>query len=200
MPETPERSPQLRELRPKAAGHVWAWIIVAVGSVIFLAIALWVIVAGKTAVDRLSDHEGIHRVSSRWAERWAQAPGPPSAYLDSAGSALAIGQHDEAMRFMAMALALEPDNAEGWHQALCLSLIAPTSTMAIPAGDRSAVIDALVAMDVAHPDLAEVRDWTSGSAAGTDRDGALPALCAQMVLPIEPKTEGETLDSIDVSP
>ena len=134
--EKPEHSPQPRELRPKPAGHVWAWIIIAVGSVMFLAIALWVIVAGNVQVAGLSGHEGIHVVSSRWAERWAQAPGPPSVYVDSAEKADHAGDHAEALRYTTMALALDPDQSELARRALS-PLIVPDHKMAIADAEQS---------------------------------------------------------------
>ena len=198
--ENPERSPQPRETRPKAAGHVWAWIIVAVGSVIFLAIALWVIVAGNIEVDGLSDHDGIHVVSSRWADRWAQAPGPPSAYLASAGAAVADGDPQKAMRYTAMALALEPEDVAGWHSALCLSLIVPGHSMAITRAEWVGVVEALMAMDGADPGLAEVKVWRDSEGLEGRPEPTLPALCAQIDVQGSPKTERQTLDTMDVSP
>lgn len=200
MPENPEYSPQPRENRPQAAGHVWAWIIVAVGSVIFLAIALWVIVAGNVRVDTLSGHEGIHVVSSRWADRWAQAPGPPAAYMASADVAMAEGNPEEAMRYTAMALALNPEDVAGWHAALCLSLIVPDHHMAISVEERAGVVEGLLAMDGAHTGLEEVKVWVGPVGPETGAKSALPALCAQIEVPASPKTERQTLDTMDMSP
>ena len=200
MSENPVRSPQPRETRPKAAGHVWAWIILAVGSVIFLAIALWVIVVGNIEVDGLADHDGIHVVSSRWADRWAQAPGPPSAYLASADTAAADGDHREAMRYTAMALALEPEDVAGWHRALCLSLIVPGHPMAISREEWLGVVDALMEMEGADPGLDEVRVWRETEDTERRVQSTLPTLCAQKEVSASPKTERQTLDTIDASP
>ena len=198
--EKPEHSPQPRELRPKPAGHVWAWIIIAVGSVMFLAIALWVIVAGNVQVAGLSGHEGIHVVSSRWAERWAQAPGPPSVYVDSAEQAEHGGDHAEALRYTTMALALDPDQADLWHNALCLSLIVPDHKMAIKDAERVGVVDALLAMDGADRRLTELKDWAASGAGAAVPESALPALCSQFAKRSPLKTERQTLDTMDVSP
>ena len=198
--ETPERSPQPRELRPKAAGHVWAWIIVAVGSVMFLAIALWVIVAGNVQVSGLAGHEGIHVVSSRWADRWAQAPGPPSVYVDSAAKAEHAGDHAEALRYTTMALALDPEQADLWHDALCLSLIVPKHKMAITDAEQGGVLDALLAMEDADHRLTELKDWAASGAGAAVPKSAMPALCSQGAKRSPLKTERQTLDTMDVSP
>ena len=124
--EKPEHSPQPRELRPKPAGHVWAWIIIAVGSVMFLAIALWVIVAGNVQVSHLAGHEGIHVVSSCWADRWAQAPGPPSVYVDAAAKAEHAGDHAEALRYTTMALALTRAGRPMARRSISRSLLRTT--------------------------------------------------------------------------
>lgn len=200
MAENPERSPQPREMRPKAAGHVWAWIIVAVGSVIFLAIALWVIVAGKTQVETLAGRDGVHVVASRWADRWAQAPGPPAAYRLSAETAEKEGDLHEAMRYTAMALALDPEDVSSWYRALCLSLVVPDHDMAMTGAERRGVVGALMTMDGADPGLEEMKDgWVGYDLKAVERP-ALPALCTQIGAGVELKTQRQTLDTMDVSP
>lgn len=200
MSENPERNLPLRESRPKAAGHVWAWIIVAVGSVIFLAIALWVIVAGNTQIDAPSDHDNIHAVSSRWAERWAQAPGPPSAYLDSANQAVKNQAYGEAMRYTAMALALDPDDTSAWYRALCLSVVVPGHAMAVSEAEWEGVWGALAGMDGSDPGLADLKIWRASGGVKMGSESALPPFCAQTDASTSPKTERQTLDTTDASP
>ena len=149
--ENPERGGLLREPRPQSAGHVWAWIVVAVGSVIFLAIALWVIVAGRTDVEQLSDYEEIHAISQRWSERWAQAPGPPEVYRAEALRAASSGRWDDAATLLAKAIALEPDDSALWMEAICVSVHAGSSPMALTSREQLAVFGILETHGITEP-------------------------------------------------
>lgn len=125
MAETPARGPKPlsgRVLRPKPLGHVWAWIVLAVGVVILIAIALWVVTAGKTKSDGIADKQVIHDVSSRWRARWAQVPGPHAKYLRSADTALTEHRLADAARLLSMSLSLESADAAVWLKMACVSV------------------------------------------------------------------------------
>ncbi len=130
MAETPARGPKPltgRVLRPKPLGHVWAWIVLAVGMVILTAITLWVVTAGKTKSDGLSDKQVIHDVSSRWRVRWAQVPGPHAEYLRSADKALTEHRLADAARLLSMSISLESGDAAVWLKMACVSVAYPSA-------------------------------------------------------------------------
>ena len=141
-------------MRPKAAGHVWACGSSSVGSVMFLAIALWVIVRQCSGFG-LADMRAFmsSRAAGRIVGRRLRVPLRSTWMPQKGGDA---GDHAEALRYTTMALALDPEQATMARRA-CLSLIAPDHKMAITDAEQGGVLDALLAMEDADHRLTELQ-------------------------------------------
>ncbi len=140
-------------MRPKPPGHVWAWIVVAVSIVIFLALGAWLT---RTSVveerqPRLSDQDTVHRLARRFKERWRQVPGPPSIYLAQGIAAYRRGDVPEAVRRLGMSVALHPDGVDAWLWLVVASLEQPAMDDSLSASDSGALVYAVGQLRPNHP-------------------------------------------------
>ena len=194
----------VRDLRPRPPGHVWAWIVIAVCTVIFLSITLWVVVAGRQVVTSLGGREAVHQVSQPWAQRWAQAPGPPSEYNRLARTAVSTGDVAEALRLTSMSLALDPNQATIWAQMTCLSTVDSENAYAMTEPQRQTLVDILNELDDQVDGLAVADQWSGLVAALQANDRAAHQFlsdCMNVKVADGPlKTTAETLDTLDASP
>jgi hypothetical protein len=160
VPETPDRGAKpatRRSLRPPPLGHAWAWIVIAVGLVILMSIALWVVVSGRTIVEGLSGRDSIHQTAKRWRTRWAQAPGPPAVYVDQAKAFVEAGDVQQASMRLSMALSLDSNDANSWLRMVCLSAVKPAPEYGLTDKEIEQVLEVLageavdpVAFEIAH--------------------------------------------------
>ena len=204
MAETPERGPKPltgRVLRPSPPGHIWAWIVLAVGVVILMVIALWVVTAGNTEQGGLASKQVIHDVSSRWRDRWAQVPGPPEQYLRSADAALAEYRLEDASRWLSMSISLEPGIAGAWLRMACVSVAHP-SAYQLTDSEIDGVISALaVRPPVGLSNLANWRIERSRLEGKPEETGVWVAACAGMEGSPKPvESHPKTLDTIEATP
>jgi len=204
LAETPERGPKPlsgRPLRPRPLGHVWAWIVLAVGVVILMVIALWVVTAGKTETGGLADKQVIHDVSSRWRDRWAQVPGPPEEYLRSADEALTEHRLAEASRWLSMSISLEPGNAGAWIKMACLS-VAHSSAYQMTDAEIDGVLSAVEATTPFG--VSELGSWRAQRghlADNPDKVGVWVAACAGVeASPKQLESQSKTLDTMQTTP
>ena len=202
--ERSEKNTTGRSLRPKSAGHVWAWIVLAVGTVLCMTITLWVVEAGDTTVVEFSDREIVHRVAGRLQARWPQAPGPPEAYREEAQHHMSTGEIGEALRLMSMSLALDPDDVDSWVEMICMSCIQPHSALALSEDERQVLTQALMDIEeVPTGRQALVAQQAGGGVGGAvfpRSDGKPPECLKAELRAVDPKTKPGTLDTLDVLP
>jgi hypothetical protein len=204
LEETPERGTKPltgRLLRPQPLGHIWAWIVLAVGVVILMVIALWVVTAGQTETGGLAHKQVIHDVSSRWRDRWAQVPGPPTEYLQSANEALMDHRLADASRWLSMSISLAPGDAVAWIRMTCVS-VAYSSAYQMTDTEIDGVLSALASTAHIGPSvLANWRVQRSRLAGNPDETGPWVARCAGVGgSPEQIESQGKTLDTIEATP
>ena len=180
-----------RPLRPEPAGHAWAWIVLTVSVVIFMAITLWVVSGARSSQDPLEDMAGD------WKVRWSQVPGPASVYVQNADRSLMEGERDSAALWLSKSLALEPRDHEVWIKMACLSVVHKSP---YTVSDRGM----MRLMDGPLDEHVPLMDWTGIRELlreHPERSAAWLAHCSGVVVP-EPLTESgtKTLDTKVVSP
>ena len=198
------KPPTGRSLRPKSAGHVWAWIVLAIGTVLCMSITLWVVEAGDTTVVDFSDREVVHRVAGQFKARWPQAPGPPEAYRQKALEQVGLGNLQEALRFTSMALSINPDDLDGWVEMICLSCMRPGDALALGAADRQGLMRALNSIEGSPAGLKTLADLLARGCAdsvGISGNSQKATACLNLDHPsLDLKTRRGTLDTLDMSP
>jgi len=148
-----------RNLRPRSIGHVWAWIIIATCSVIFLSITMWVVSVGRTTSDALADKEVVHRLAERMIERWPQVPGPSSLYESQAQEAMESGDSVEAARRSSMALALDPNAEQSWIRLIVASSQPGFGEPMLSQVESESILDAIEGVSGSSFDLQVARAW-----------------------------------------
>jgi hypothetical protein len=204
LAEIPERGPKPltgRVLRPRPLGHIWAWIVLAVGVVILMVIALWVVTAGETESGGLVHKQAIHDVSSRWRDRWAQVPGPPIEYLRSADEALTDHRLADASRWLSMSISLAPGDAVSWVKMTCVSVAYP-SAYQMTDTEIDGVLSALES--TAHTVPSVLTNWRVQRSRLADKpDETVPWVvrCAGLGGAHEQiESQGKTLDTMETTP
>ena len=203
MEEIPDRGSKPvtgRDLRPKAPGHVWAWIVIAVCTVIFICITLWVVVGGRTEVTTLSGHDRVHQLAQPWVERWAQAPGPPSTYNAAATAAVGRGDIADAFRLTSMSLALDADQVTAWARMVCLSAADSSNTYAIARSDRDPLLQVLGGDSDGEHVVAVATEWSSMEATLETDPGAVDRFLGRCFSTVVSRPAPKTVDTLDVSP
>ena len=207
MTDAPDRGPKNltgRTLRPKPPGHVWAWIVIAIGVVLCMIVTLWVVEAGTTTVGALSGQESVHRVAQRFKERWSHVPGPPDRYRLDALSEMHAGRLDESMRLMSMAVALDPNDAQSWVRMVCLSALDSDAKLSLTFDERHDLLAALMATDSSIPGFRIAAWFNDNNPTATPMDSVtkenLQKCFGEAIQSTKPKTDHETLDTMPAVP
>ncbi|MGB0640730.1 MAG: hypothetical protein ACPGTU_15435 [Myxococcota bacterium] len=163
-----------RNFRPRSIGHVWAWIVIATCSVIFLSITMWVVSFQRGSNDALVDKEVVHRLAERMVERWPQVPGPSTRYASEAKKAMAKGSGVEAARWSTKALALDPNDAESW-----ILLIVASSQLGFPNPilsntESASILSAIEETSGPSFSLSIARSWLALHRGETPKDVVVP--------------------------
>jgi hypothetical protein len=203
LEEIPERGSKPvtgRDPRPKAPGHVWAWIVIAVCTVIFFSITLWVVVGGPSEVTTLSGHDRVHQLARPWVERWAQVPGPPSTYNAAATAAVGRGDFADAFRLTSMSLALDADQVDVWARMVCLSAVDSSNPYAIGRAERDPLLGLLGGAGGGEHVLAVATEWSSMEATLGASLGAVDQFVGRCFSVPVSRPGSKTVDTLDVSP
>ncbi len=131
------------------------------GTVIFLSIALWVVVAGRSEIHTLVGVERVHRIVQPWVERWSQSPGPPRVYNEQAFRSAIAGDVDEAARLTSMSLALDPEQVGIWARMVCLSSVVVPGPYTIEKLELDPLIQLLQGTELEPDAVALASQWSS---------------------------------------
>ncbi len=168
-------------MRPRSPGVGGALVVMAVFVVIFIGLAVWVGAGGFVMGDaRPADHEAVHAVVERLADRWPQVPGPPERYLSESWAAQVGGKPTEAARRLGMAVALDPGQDEALLRLVILDARGAGAGLLLP-GERAAILSAFDEVAPDAPLLPAAKAWVALSEG--DVDGALAALGADVADP-----------------
>jgi hypothetical protein len=148
-----------RNLRPSSIGHVWAWIIIATCSVIFMSITMWVVSVGAISNDKLADREVVHRLAERMVERWPQVPGPSVLYAAQAKEAMGKGDAAEAALRSTMVLALDPNAEDSWLLLIVASSQPGFVRPILSVAESESILDAIEKNSGSYFDLQVAQGW-----------------------------------------
>gem|GEM_PF-4165437 len=158
-----------QRMRPPPIKNGWMVIVIAVSLVIFMAVTLWFTGgSGSPDGERISDREVIHQLSTRLQARWPQVPGPPAVYVQQARQSYQQGDSLRALQRRTMALALSPNDIDGWLWMVILS-----SEVGAPEGldpdESAAVILEVGKIEPNHPLMGVAMGWLAHRQSDTKR-------------------------------
>ena len=165
-----------------------------------MSITLWVVVSGKTVVERLGDRDVVHRVVSEWQDRWSQAPGPPSLYSEQATDAVRRGELQRAAERLSMALSIEPNQASDWARMICLSTVRPSLGFTLSPSEIDEILPLLRGLDVGPSILENARKLRNNVHSRAVNNSLILRCFGVTADRVETETNTETLDTMPTTP
>ena len=161
-------------MRPPPIKNGWALIVIAVAFVIFMALTLWWTSwwasGGADGTEaKITDTEVIHKLAVRMRAQWPQVPGPPGAYRQQAEEAARTGDISRAHQRTTMALALDPDDLDGWVRLVLLCSRMEASKTALSVEESGVVLLEVSTLQPDHPDLPVAMGWVAYRKGETQR-------------------------------
>jgi hypothetical protein len=149
-------------MRPPPVKNAWAWIVIAVSLVMFMAITVWLGAGGGDRGEpQITDNETMHRLAQRARSKWPQVPGPPEVYREQARAAMAKGDWSRAQQRTSMALALSPDDLDDWVVLVRLSAQAGLGQEVLSPEESTLVLLEATAIQPDHVGLPLALGWLS---------------------------------------